>query len=140
MKTTAYTLLLFFICLNLSLYLIHETQVFPSAAEEPWESPDDIWSRFSTSVGLLGVVAIVAVWTKNPYLGIAGLTLWVADVFLPIVNWVFFGLPNFITAVAGSCTTGAAELLLLANVIQALTGAVWFWFILGFLSQRVMET
>lgn len=45
MKLTAFAIILFFVCLNVSLYMINETAVLPYWQQSPYEEPAGITGR-----------------------------------------------------------------------------------------------
>lgn len=138
MRVTAYSIILFFVSLNVSLYLIAETQVLPYY-QQPYVSPADMKiTRTVGSLAILTIGMIVAALTRNWLFGAAALVLWALDYLIPIVHWVFFGFPEFMAQVAA--TTGdTAMLTAVTTSMNALMAVVWFWFMTGFISQRSME-
>jgi hypothetical protein len=145
MRVTAFSVILFFVCLNLALFATHEAQVLPYS-QEPYEDPGDVTIagsgisyRFAASVTVLGVTAMVAILSKNTYIGLAGLAIWVADIFFPIMHWVLFGFPEFLAIFTASAGANAAQLYIITGMTTALMSLVWFWFILSFVSGRTVE-
>lgn len=143
MRVTAFSIILFFVCLNVALYIVHETQVLPFS-QEPYEDPGDFTTtgtisyRLAGSLTLLGVTAMVAILSKNTYIALAGLTIWVADIFFPVFHWILFGFPEFATRLAAA-SGSPSQVYVVTTAMNALVAAVWFWFILGFVSGRSME-
>lgn len=137
MRVTAYSIIFFFVSLNVSLYLIAETQVLPFYLQ-PFEQPTDITNRLVGSLTVLTVGALVAFLVGNALIGIAGLMLFILNLFLPVFRWIFFGLPEFLTILANT-TENPALVLTVITATNSLMAVVWLWFFMGFLSQRVME-
>lgn len=103
MRAAAYQLALFFICLNVSLYIVAETQVLPIYMP-PYENSSNMIARTLATLGLAGVGTLATIMTGNPWLGIAALTTWVGSVLFPFINWALFGFANFLGMIAA--TTG----------------------------------
>lgn len=138
MKVTAYGTLLFFICLNLSLYLLNETSVLPNYEQSPYEEPAEIQSIFlNVSVGnvllmagtSLTIVAIIKILTGNfIFGGTVGLILFALQALFPAVQWILFGFPIFLGQIGVP--------FVITTIIQTLMAVVWAWFIIGFIGQR----
>jgi len=137
MRVTAYSILLFFVCLNVSLYLLAETEVLPYY-QPAYESPSDITTRLVGSLTILTVGALVAFVVGNWLVGAAALALFALNLLVPVFSWIFFGFPNFLTQLA-SATGDSALVLTVTGSMNALMAVVWFWFLIGFISQRTME-
>lgn len=88
--------------------------------------------RLASSLTVISVTAIVAVLTRNALIGLAGLTIWVADIMFPVFHWVLFGFPEFVSMLTASAGANAGQLYIITGVVTALMAVVWFWFILGF--------
>lgn len=137
MRLTAYSIILFFVCLNVSLYLVNELQVIPFGLE-PYESPGDITTRLVGGFAILTVGALIEVIAQNWLFGAAALVLFALDYLLPIFHWIFFGFPEFVTMVAAA-SGNAALIYTVTGALNALMAVVWFWFFMGFLTARYME-
>jgi hypothetical protein len=136
MRITAFSIILFFVCLNLSLYVINVTQLVGNVGMSPYESPANILSMFSTLI-FIGVGTIVGWATGNLIFGGAiALIIGVCSYLFNVVNWVFNGTSLFLSKIMGSSPQTDAIIMSL----QVLMAVVWFWFILGFISQRQLET
>lgn len=134
MRVTAYALIVFFICLNLSFYIIAETEVLPEY-KAPYEKPTGIESQF-TNVLTLTIVTVIgagisAIMGRFLLGATISLIIWVLGYFLPIVSWVFVGFPRFLAQM------GVPEVIYVS--LSALMAVVWFWFIMGVFSQRTLE-
>lgn len=146
----AYSLILFFISLNLSLYLINETHVLPAtpASESvTYSSPTVIQTRFLnlTAIDIVSDVAIFSVptilgWlTGNLAYGILlALVLLVLDRISGIIGWVFTGFPKFVEAATINIpNTGAA--IAITSSVYGLMAFIWFWFFISLIGQRTVE-
>ena len=135
----AYHLILFFVCINASLYLIQETQVL-SISTEPIESLDNIYTRMLSGFVTFTVVAIITGLGGYLAYGVTiGLLLWVADIFLGssgIISWIIYGIPQFATQAALMAGADASVMIPIGMVLRALMAVVWFWFMIGLLTQR----
>ena len=138
MKTTAFAIVMFFVCLNVSLYIIKETQLLPYYVE-PYEDPSEFVTRIATSLGILGSGALVAAITRNPWTGVVAISAWVGSILMPFFNWALFGFANFMGSMA-ALTENPALVLVVINGVQAMMAVVWFWFLLSMISQRYVET
>lgn len=138
MKVTAYGSLIFFICLNLSLFLLNETEMLPNYELSPYEEPEQIQSIFlNVSIGnillmagtSLTIVAIIKILTGNfIFGGTVGLILFALQALFPAVQWILFGFPIFLGQIGVP--------YMITAVIQTLMAVVWAWFIIGFIGQR----
>lgn len=142
MRITAFSLILFFICLNLSIYLINETGALTGVGKSPYTNPDEItWLIMGIDISsgdlVLGVVTIgvgfaVGLLTGQLILGgTLALILFAINLVIPVLKWVLFGFPIFL----GQLGVPPA----IATTLEALMAVVWFWFFLGFFSQRTVE-
>lgn len=143
MRVTAFTILLFFVCLNLSLYFINETQILPNMEQPPYTAPEDIGSRLilvdvSAQNLLLGgsilAVGFIVGWITGRmiYGGTVAIILFAMDLLFPVVRWTLFGFPLFLNQLGVHYA--------LTTIISVLVSLVYFWFIIGFIGQRQMET
>jgi len=144
MRMTPFTMVMFFIALNVSLYIINETGVItPSGTEahQPIVSPTEVSGTLvdisGTSLLMAGVPLVIGTiigWiTRNIWAGgTLAIILFALDLLFPVVRWVLFGIPEFLTQI------GVHYSIVLG--ITALMSVVWFWFILGFIGQRQLET
>lgn len=141
MRVTAFGLITFFVCLNLSLYLINEFQVL--AVEQPEQTPPaNIYTQLIGSLLTLGAGALLTYVFENWLFGTGALALWGIQFLLGtdnIVYWIFYGTPEFVNRFASAAQLTTEQILVFQNVTLCLTAIVWFWFILGFISQRQME-
>ena len=139
MKVTAYGSLIFFVCLNLSLYLLNTTQVLPNYTQSPYEEPAGIQDKlihFDLSatnlligVTVLGVGAIIGYITGHlVFGGTIAIVLLALDLIFPVVKWILFGFPIFLGQIGVP--------LVITVIIQTLMAVIWFWFIMGMIGQR----
>ena len=141
MRMTPYLVILFFISLNLSLWIINESNVLGvESVIEPYEDPYDIIGNLAhidvndIYAGVVPLVAttIIGLITQHLLLGATlGIIMFAVNMFIPIVSWIMTGFPMFLQKI------GTPIWIYLP--IQALMGLVWFWFILGFFAQRNLE-
>lgn len=142
MKITAFGLIVFFVCMNVSLYVINETAILPYAKINPYEEPSGITGRL-VSVDLSNgtlmiagtglVMAVIIGWATGNLLlgGMLGVILFGLSIFFPIVSWVVLGLPRFLAQMGVP--------LVIYTSLTALMSLIWFWFILSFIAQRQLE-
>lgn len=138
MRVTAFSLLLFYVCLNISIYLVAETEVLPYYIP-PHESPENM--LIVTMIGAISfmtVTGIVSSIIGNWLFGAASLTVWAISYILPIFKWVFWGFPEFLIMIAYT-TENPALVLTVVTSVNALMAVVWFGFFMGFVSQRSID-
>lgn len=139
MRVTAYGTLIFFVTLNLSLYLLNASQVLSSYRLSPIEEPAGISTQlidFNVTtdellmVGIpLAIMVIIRTLTGNFILGgTVALLLFGLEMLFPIVRWILFGFPIFLGQI------GLPSYVVL--IIDSMLAVVWSWFILGFIMQR----
>jgi len=93
---------------------------------------------FLVSLGILGGGVLAAILSGNPWIGVGALAVFVGSVLFPFLDWALFGFVNFMEQIA--YTTGnPALVLVVVNVAKAIMTVIWFWFLLGMVSQRVVE-
>lgn len=138
----AYGIILFFICINVSLYMLNEFQVVGDFEQPPYETPTGIQDML-LNVDLSGenllmggtIIAVGIIFGfitgHLVYGGTIALILFALDLLLPVVRWVLFGFPVFLTQIGVD-----AVIVTSLNVLMAV---VWFWFFLGFVGQRQLE-
>lgn len=142
MKISAFGLILFFVCLNISLYLISVFGVLPSFQQSPYETPENITTKLvhldlSGGTLIIGIVAagvggLVSLITGHLLFGgTVALVFLALDIIFPLVRWIVFGLPEFMRQMGM-----APELY---GAVTALMALVWFWFIVGLIIQRPLE-
>lgn len=143
MRVTAFSILLFFVSLNLSLYFINETQILPYMEQPPYTSPEDIGSHLvlvdvSAQNLLIGgsilAVGFVVGWITGRmiYGGTVAIILFAMDLLFPVVRWTLFGFPLFLNQLGVHYA--------LTTIFSTVVSLVFFWFIIGFIGQRQMET
>jgi hypothetical protein len=142
LRISAFGLILFFVSLNISLYLINETAILPSYSQSPYESPQNIQAKLvhldlSAENLMIGIVAAAAsgliglITGHLLFGGTVALIFLAMDILFPIVKWVVFGLPEFMRQM------GVPEILYVS--VTALMSLVWFWFLVGLIVQRPLE-
>jgi hypothetical protein len=142
MKLTVFGIILFFVCLNLSLYVLNEEAVVGDVQIQPYEDIDGIDSRlFSidlTTETLMAALIPIGVgsvlgWVSGNLVtgGTVGLIIGVFNLFSPIARWIIVGFPVFLTQI-GTPT-------IIVTVVQAGMSIVWLWFFIGLLVGREMQ-
>lgn len=133
---TAKELILFFVCLNLSFYIINETQVLPRSMEGI-ETPESITAMTYTPLLasitiLIGGLGVTAIFRQYVFGTTLTLILFGLSVLLQPVQWIVAGFPLFLEAI------GVPEVIWI--VLSTLFSFVFFWFLVGIATQRYMET
>lgn len=141
-NTTALTILLFFVAVNVSLAWITASQVLPIDFTGSTEDPDTIASMFISvdlSTGNLVIGGTVLIlftilgWATGSLVagGTLGVGIFVFTLVSPIVRWVLFGLPNFLNlmGVPSYITAG----------VMAMLSVPLFFTVISFLAQRPVE-
>ena len=142
MRLGAFGIILFFICLNVSLFMLNEAQVVGDFVQPPYEEPDDItgFLVFTDPTGTtlltftmeLGAGVIFGLITGSLIAGgTVALVLAAITMFIPTARWVIFGFPVFLAQMQVPS--------FIVMTIEVLMAVVWFWFILGFIGQRQLE-
>jgi len=143
MRTTPYALLLFFVCLNLSLYMMNEADILPPYEEvQPYTQPSDMLAKFahidlSSGTLLVGSIAFVAsvifgLLTGNLILGgTVGLILLSISILSPVAAWVLLGFPYLLAQI------GVNPIIVTA--ITVLCAFSWYWFLFSLVAQRQVE-
>lgn len=142
MRISAFSLILFFICLNLSIYLINANQVLTGVGKSPYTDPTEIsglvlglditGENLVLGVVTIGVGFAVGLLTGQLILGgTLALVLFAINLVIPILKWILFGFPIFLGQI------GVPPSIVIT--LEALMSIVWFWFFLGFFSQRTVE-
>lgn len=143
-----YSLLLFFICLNLATVIINTVNAFPN----PGVTSDDIVgmsSMFNTetilAAGIGGVAALVGgVLMQNVFLGAFAGILWVFGSFIAPIRWIIVGFPTVVSTIikvmCANAGIGAVETAVVSNlflgIFTVMFSVVFFMFIMELFSQR----
>ena len=135
MKIGAFEILLFFVCLNLSFYLLDYMEFLPysvEAVETPSSINALIVERLGGSIAIIigGVLAGLLVSAIIQGAAIA-LVIAALNLLIPVFDWIVLGFPKFLTKI------GVPEPIYLA--LSVLIGLVWVWFLIGIVAQRYME-
>lgn len=144
----ASSIVLFFVALNVALYLVNQTQVIPSTESvQPIYTPDTISIAFldvnpftvGGSIAIVGV-GILTGWLmgKVIYGASIAVLLFVADKLSGIVSWVFFGFPKFVAAWA-AVSGDPTQVNIIAGAAYALMSVPFLWFLMGLVAQRPIE-
>lgn len=139
MRVTAYGTIVFFVCINLSLFLLNSTAMLTNYELSPFEDPAEISAIFIdfnitadeilfASIPLV-IGAIIGFITGNfIFGGTVAIILFALELLFPIVRWILFGFPIFLGQI------GVPSPIIL--VLDAFLAVIWAWFILGFIGQR----
>lgn len=141
-RVTAFSLILFYVALNLSLYFVQATGVLPDVSLPPVDTPTIIVNMLITGLITMGIGSVMAFLFQNWIFGAAGLVLWALQFMLGqnnIVYWAFYGLPAFINSFAASSSLTSAQLTIFTNIVLALTSVVWFFFIMSLLTRGAIS-
>lgn len=142
MRVTVYLLILVFICLNVSVYLVNEMEPLGQVGVQPYDSPTGIQGRL-ISLDLSGENLLIAGVTLGVGLilgqvlgnkliyGTLAVVLFALDLIIPVVKWILFGFPIFLAQLDVPTP--------ITTVLTTMMAVVWFWFLLGFIGQREIE-
>lgn len=142
MKLSALGLLLFFVALNVSLYVINETAILPYYKQSPYEEPQGIVNRLvhldlstqNLAIGGAGLTVFVILgWITGHLLfgGTVAIVLFAMSLLFEPLKWLIFGFPTFLGQMGVP--------LIVYTPLTALMSVVFFWFLLGFVAQRQLE-
>lgn len=143
MRLTVYSMILFFVCLNLSLFLLNDQNVIGSAEYEPYEDIDTLGGKIFDATpsiesiliggGAFTVTTIIGLVAGNLIYGAGvGLVLAALNIFFPMIRWAFNGFPLFLAQI-GTPT-------IIVTVVSIGMSLAWAWFILGILVGRDLRT
>ena len=143
-----YSLLLFFVCLNLATVLVATTNAFPN----PGVSSDDITSMSSMftietilAAGIGGVAALVGgILMQNVFLGAMAGILWVFGSLIAPIRWIVVGFPTLVSTVikvmCANAGVASVETAVVSNlflgIFTVMFSVVFFMFIMELFSQR----
>lgn len=142
MRVTAFGLILFFVCLNISLFIYSQANFFSRKEDLPYELPENIMSKFvsldaSSDNLMIGIVTVSVLgiigWITGRLLlgGFVALVIFALELAFPILKWVILGFPIFLLQIGVP--------LFIVTGLNALMAVVWFWFILTLIGTRVVE-
>jgi len=129
-----YSLMLFIICLNLSAFVLHQSQAL-TTSQELYISPFDVTNKFSlTLFGALGVggaiLGLASLLTRQYVYAAGALLIWVIGIFLPIGQWLLVGTPLILAALL------PPEISYISHVVTAFFAFALFMFLGEIVSQR----
>lgn len=143
-----YSLVLFFVCLNLATMIITTTEAFPNPVVAS-TSDTQMTGLFNLSnfwiAGLGGAASIVTgALLANVFLGAFAGLVWVFGCLIGAVNWVFTAFPNLVGSIIKVMCQNAGIVGLQVDVISGLFSSifavlfsvVFFMFIMELFSQR----
>lgn len=138
MRLTVFTMMGFLICFNLSLYLLNSYQLLGSEfGISPYSSPEDmnfVEASLSSQGLIIGASTITAAiligyFAGNMIVGGSiGLLILAAELLIPVVRWVLFGFPLFLSDIGVPSA--------ISNTLIVIFSFVWFWFFISFFSER----
>jgi hypothetical protein len=141
-RVTAFSLILFYVVLNLSFYLVAETQTLGTGASPALTSPTDMVTKLVGSLFTFVIGTILTAAFKNWLFGAAAMSIWAVQFLIgnnSIIYWIFYGTPAFINSFASQYGLASAQLTVFTNVVLGLTALPWFWFIMNILTSRGVE-
>ncbi len=138
MRLSAFSIMAFFVCMNLSLYLLNQTSILGSGIGiSPYSSPEDM-NFISANLGTQGIVIagstitaalIIGYFAGNMIVGgTVGLILLALELIFPVVRWMLFGFPLFLADI------GVPDMI--SSVIIVIMSFVWFWFFISLFAER----
>lgn len=138
MRLTVFSLMGFFVCFNLSLYLLNSFNFFGSEIGiSPYSEPAEM-QFVSANLDAQGIVIGAAVVTAGILIGYLagnmivggsiGLLLLAIELIFPVARWVLFGFPLFLSDI-GVPTE-------ISNVLIVIFSFVWFWFFISLFTER----
>lgn len=141
-----YSILLFFICLNLSGYaistlvtaevLVANKEVMPYGSTEIL-SQFDIYTFTAWGIGA-GIAGLIGLITKQ-YVFAAGATLiWTLGIMFNVSNWILNGFPRMIGILIGGSPELAPFSLLVQSILTTMLTFYLFFFLAEILSQKPM--
>lgn len=142
MRVGAFEILLFFICINMSIGILNGMNILSTPAGdeayriEPTETTASIESTLVSNLAGSITIAIGAMFAGVLFNAVTqgaviALILFTLNLLLPIFTWLFGGLPDLLISM------GVPDIIYTPLVI--LVGFVWGWFLLGIVAQRYME-
>jgi len=138
MRLTVYNMMAFFIMFNLSLFLLNYYTLLGSEfGVSPYASPEEM-QLVSTSLDTEGLtIGLTAVtvgmlfgyFAGNMIVGGSiGLLILATTILFPIVRWVLFGFPLFLSDIGVPAP--------ISQVLIVIFSFVWFWFFISFFTER----
>jgi len=137
-----YTLLVFFISLNASGYIISNLvyySVLPQGillGQMPYSMTDisltfDPVKVFSAAAGI-GIAGLFGLITRQGIYAITAALIWVVGIFLNVVSWMLFGFPLMLNVIL----SGTGLEIIVPAIAGAFLPAFFFFSLAGILSQR----
>ncbi len=146
--TSAKTIMIFVICLNVSLYFITASQVLPVSFVDE-DNPDSfvtdpqnistkfLYVDFSTGTIFLAgtglIFSVIIGWATRSLVlgGTLGVGIFALTLFSPVVSWILFGLPRFMNMMGIPSYISAG--------VMAILVVPFFFTVLSFIAQRPIE-
>ncbi len=143
-----YSVLLFFVCLNLATFLINTTKAFPnpSVGGSDTASMSSLFSLqwfFAVAAGGIGSL-IGGIILQNVFLGAIAGILFVGGMFIAPISWIFIGFPELVSnVIKAMCLNAGITGLevdaisgLFGNIFTVMISVVFFMFLMELFSQR----
>lgn len=135
MKLTAFGIIFFFICLNLSFYVINQTELFPyyiPGTETPQSIENMTYLKIISSVAILITGTLVGIFL-NVLVQASSIALIIAvlNYLYEPITWVFTGFPLFLSRMGVP--------LVIYTVVEVIFAFTFFWFLVGIIGQRYTE-
>jgi len=128
--------MLFYICLNLSAYIINEAD-FLIVSGQPYVSPSGLASIFSLDTFSIvatflggGLIGLAAVLTRQYTYAAGAILIWVLGIMFKITKGIFIGFPEFLGNLLPS------ELSYLKYIVVAFSAFIFFIFMIEIATQR----
>lgn len=138
MRLTVFNMMAFFVCFNLSLYLLntyhplgsqHEISPYSEPSEMIWVTPSLDHEGIVIAASVVTAAAIIGYLAGNMIVGGSiGLLLLVITLIFPVARWVLFGFPLFLADIGVPSA--------ISDVLVALISFVWFWFFISLFAER----
>jgi len=142
MRVTPFTIIMFFVCLNIGFYIMNESNLVGDINRSPYETPSGIMNKLiyvdlSTENLLIGVMILGAgtlfglIKGNLIYGGTVAIFLAVIDLVVPIMKWVIFGFPSFLSQIGVP--------YYIYTSVSAVMSVIWCWFFLSLIAQRELS-
>ena len=143
----AYSVMLFLVCINISVYVLAFSDVFPvSGYPEGYTGPTSLTNLFKienvdltkifvagTGTILLGLAALL---TKQYVFASVAILIWIIGIFLTPIGWVITGFPLLTKSIAEMAGAPSEVALMFQTVTSAFYAFIFFVFIMEIAGQR----
>jgi len=129
-----YSLMVFYLCLNMAAFIINQSGAF-ATSQELYINPLNVSNQFSLTVfgGLLAggaIIGIIALITRQYVYASIALVVWVIGLILPVAQWFLLGTPIILAAIL------PPEISYVSTVVSAFFAFIFFMFMIEIASQR----